>query len=226
MAIALDVASNSGLHSVSPYTWNHTVTGSQTLLIVGLEVFNNGLQPTTSSVTYNGVLMNRVVVQQNSNSTRFSEVSLWFLFAPTTGTNVVSVTCTNISSSIAGAVSYTGAQQSNVADATNKTFGTTNGTKTVTVTTVADNCWTIATAGNFSSSGSPITTPGNTVRWQPQTSGTGEDTNGPLTPAGNQNMIFTLDSTISVSHWEIVAASFAPFSLPTTNGASLLQLML
>ena len=144
MAIALDVASNSGAQTASPFSWSHTVTGANLLMVVMVDLTNSSsLQPTTTGVTCNGVAMVKARGDQGSNGVNFVESSIWFLFAPTTGT--IQVTASNVTNAFATAVSYTGAQQSNTPDAVNGGAGTTN-TANTTVTTVANNCWVVCTA--------------------------------------------------------------------------------
>lgn len=65
---------------------------------------NNVSGATVTSVTYNSVAMTKINNVVNSN---LSNVTLWYLVAPTTGTNVVSVTASTSCNQIAKSVSYT-----------------------------------------------------------------------------------------------------------------------
>ena len=134
--------------------------------------------------------------------------SLYYRIAPDTGgAYTIAVTLSGLAvRAVGGAVSYTGAKQSGQPDAHNGNNGTAN-PATVTVTTVADNSWVFATIFI----GDASITCDNTERWNVVTSvysGSGEDTNGPKTPAGGQVMSWSgLPGTID---WAISAASFAP----------------
>lgn len=108
MAIAFDAASSHKGNNVSSLTWSHTCSGSNRLLWVCAG--NGALLPTaTTSVTYNGVAMTEVgdVVQT------FAHASHHYLVAPDTGAHDVVVTYAGSNDEcIAGAVSYTGVDQS------------------------------------------------------------------------------------------------------------------
>lgn len=200
-SIALDAASNSDwISGVSSYSWSHTCTGANLLLVLG----SSSGDYAASGATYNSVAMTSAradsVVYGGSNL----YTSVWYLIAPATGSNTVAVTLGGTTSLGAkgGVVSYTGAKQSGQPDAVNGAsdpVGST--TPTVDVTTVADNCWVFDVVFN----GSPITACGNTSRWQQYGTG-GADTNAPKTPAGAQTMSWTATSDV----WTVSAASFAP----------------
>lgn len=221
MAIALDATSNSGAAGVSPFTWSHTCTGTNRLLIVGVNLCGAS-QPAVSAVTYNGVSMTKVQGnQQSSGLGSFAESSVWFLHNPATGANIISVTYAN---GVNGGgycigASYTGAQQSSAADAVGGNSGTTTGAVTASVTTVANNCWVFGT-GAVGGSSSTISTPTLTDR------GTGtaggfvggaggvQDNNAPKTPAGAVTFGWTVNHSFGA--WAFSGASFAPIVVATS----------
>lgn len=93
----------------NPETWSHTCSGSDRLLVVGINHFQN--TSTISGVTYNGVSMTQLATfsPQDRGGSRFS---FFYLVGPATGTNTVSVSFSSAPSQF-GAVgaSYTGIDQ-------------------------------------------------------------------------------------------------------------------
>ena len=208
-SIALDATSNSGQKaSVSSYSWSHTCTGSNLLLAFGDSHYNKGSDRTATGVTYNSVALTLIRSDARSGSagpdTYYWRTTIYYLVAPATGSNTVSVTLSGTTdNAVGGVVSYTGVAQSGQPDANNGANGS-DTTPTVNVTTIADNCWVfdaVVTISNL--------TCNNTVRWNLVYWG-GADTNAPKTPAGSQTMSWT---TTASNTWAISAASFAPVSV-------------
>lgn len=107
MAIAFDAtATGSGTNS-SPFTFSHTCTGSDLILIVGVNTGDANKIAGTTSVTYNGVSMTELVSAQASNAIK---ASLFYLVGPSTGSNTVSVSFNTPSSGVmrARSASFTG----------------------------------------------------------------------------------------------------------------------
>ena len=97
----------------STLSWNHTVSGSNTLLTVGVAVgkITTNISGYTISATYAGVPMTsagRIV----TSTLQTGIVQLFYLKAPTNGTNIVQVTLTGGTADIeAGSVSFIGVDQ-------------------------------------------------------------------------------------------------------------------
>lgn len=114
MAVAFDATSYSGNQTVTPYSWSHTCSGSDRVLIVGVTVMDpTGNAPTVTGVTYNGVALTQIQSNGWDDAGSFYLRSyLWRLIAPATGANTVQVTLSAApNTSIGGAVSVTGAHQ-------------------------------------------------------------------------------------------------------------------
>jgi hypothetical protein len=208
VAIAFDATSqgtlvNPGLTS----TWSHTCTGANRILWVGFfadsqshDTLNNEL----TGVTYAAVAMTRA-------GTTYCPGDRWtylyYLVNPATGANNIVITSTFSGALQGSAISYTGAKQTGLPDAaiTKQTSSLgANTNYTTTLTTIADQAWTILVAK--SSAGTVSASTGSTVRQ----SGSGNilaDSNGAITPAGSTGM--SLQST-AISNWGSVMASFAP----------------
>ena len=105
MAITFDAASGNGADGADPLTWSHTVTTSESdrILIVGVMTTLNAHSSVVNSVTYGG---NNLTKLEDIN-----HVGLWYLTAPPTGANTVSVDFTASQRCAGIALSYTGVHQ-------------------------------------------------------------------------------------------------------------------
>jgi len=224
-AIALDAATViAAFSSSSPLTWNHTVTGSNPFIAIGVGLFAGLSIPSTSAVTYNSVSATKARADSVNIGNNCPESSVWFLGNPSTGTNQVSATWSggSLPQGAGLSVSYTGAQSNNTADASNGTTGSTTGDKTFTVTTVADNCWIFVMGVNDNSS-APTLTSDQTSRGT-LTSGTtiirGGDTNAAQTPPGNKTVGMTVGGGGTEHAFAITGASFGVFVAGTPVSVS------
>lgn len=155
MAIAIDsvnVGNLTGTNLGSSFSYNHTCTGSNLVLVVILEIDNAG---TTATVKYNGVSMTQAASNVTGHGLR-----TFYLSNPSTGTNVVQVTLSNDTYCLIQSVSFTGANTSNPIDVTGVSNYTT--TPSVTLTTNYNNTYLIQ---SYISSGNATNTPisGQTV---------------------------------------------------------------
>jgi hypothetical protein len=207
-SIGFDAASGSGRQlSVSSYSWSHTCTGDNLLLVFG-DSHNNGSDTdrTVTGVTYNGVAMTLIRSDLGSATSFRDRTTLFYLIAPASGSHTVAVTLSGtVDDANGGVMSYTGARQNNQPDSHNGATGT-GVLATVDVTTLYDNCWVVDVVylrGAFGACG-------NTSRWADSGAGeAGADTNGVVHPAGAQTMSWAQGSGL----WVISAASFAPYEL-------------
>lgn len=229
LAIALDVANSGTSSATSPITWSHTCTGSNGFLYVGGSTTSgNSTASTLGTVSYNSVSMSSA--RTDSNAAAFASASgVFFLAGPATGSNTVSVAFSGgfVPACGGGSTSYTGAQSTNTADASNGTSNTsTTGSQSFTVTTIADNCWIVCTLSNR---GTSADTANNTSRWEAEVTTVarygGEDTNSAVTPAGATTMGWTI-AAINNTGWTFSGASFAPTGGQVTiNTPTILAMM-
>lgn len=206
--IQFDAASNSGYQTAqSTYSWSHTCTGSNRYLTVGISMLSVG-GASVSSITYNSVALSLIKAQASAVGAIRSE--LWGLVAPTTGSNTIVVTLSASLDSAAGAVSYTGVEQTTPYEAANSATATNVGAAdaTVNVTTVADNDWTfdnVATDDTAITVGAGQTSRSNVTG----TLGSGAmSSEGPKTPAGSVTMSWT--NVDALKTWSTVAAALRP----------------
>lgn len=148
MALAFDAVSTkheSG--TVSSTDLSHTCTGANRALVVMTRAYDSGVSVT--GVTYNGVAL----TQSGSGDTLSNDtMQRWFLVAPATGANNITVSITPAGRVDIGAISLTGAKQSGQPDAAGSTTGN-SATATRSITTVADNSWAILAAFSNGASG-------------------------------------------------------------------------
>ncbi|MBI2913817.1 MAG: DNRLRE domain-containing protein, partial [Chloroflexi bacterium] len=110
VGVRIDNQSSTQGEWVSSLSWSHTVgSGSNRLLVVGVSVSYAGT--TVSGVTYGGTALTQVGVKDAPSSD--GRVEIWRLLAPASGTAnvVVSLTNGNLSTTVAGAVSFTDVHQ-------------------------------------------------------------------------------------------------------------------
>lgn len=213
-AIAVDSSStlfDNGGGTHSSITGNTiTVTGSNTLLFIGLWSNQNVLGYTCS---YNSVSMTEVGTGVNVTAAEYLHV--FYLLNPTTG-SALSPSCTY--SSITASVniqsfSYTGVSQSGFPDASITHTGGSATSFTSAITTVADNSWIFIWARNQSNS----FVDGTNATTRNQLAGqgvAGADTNAAITPAGSTNQTLTWTGA---SVWGNIQVSFAPAVAAVSN---------
>lgn len=218
MAIGLDATAVSTDQTASPLTWNHTCTGFNLLLVVGVTHISTVTISTTTAVTYNGVAMTKIRSDQNSAGL---ESSIWFLANPDTGTHQISATATlGTNPHLAGiSASYTGAQQNNLADTSGTSTGTVTGDSTISLITVLNNTWIFAVGINAATVGPTLAADQTSRGTVSIASGTpailrGEDTNAAQTPPGAKSIGMNPGATAGELAFVISAVSFGPAPEP------------
>lgn len=219
MAIAFDASSGQDVASTNGLSFSHTCTGSNGMLLVS--VYN--ASTTVTSVTYNSVAMTLI----DSSGTSNANVQLYYLIAPTTGANTLVVSSSGGGVLGASSASYTGVKQSAQPDnSVRQSSGTSP--NTTTLTTVADNCWTVL--GAVDQDGSLAASTGSTARDTRQAGSVRLgifDSNAAKTPPGSISMSVT-GAIVVATPMGSVMASIAPFTNSLTrspadsilNGAS------
>jgi hypothetical protein len=209
MAIAFDVANSAADSPLgSSFSWSHTCTGANLILVVMVGIIDtSGTPASVSGITYNGVSLTKIRRDIGANA-NFSE--MWYLIAPATGANTVAVTLTSTPAQAAGggSVSLTGVSQSGVLDAQGGATAS-SGQPSVSLTTTTLNDWIldIVQDNNFNT----VTPSGSQVeRWSVSEAGASRLTFGsslgPVNPAGSTTMSWTGITT----GWVQSAAAFIP----------------
>lgn len=202
MSIAFDAVSNSEHgNNNTDLTWSHTCTGTDRFLAVFFYITNATADPLVD-VTYAGVTMTQALprVAKDGSVTEYSYA--YYLINPTAGANNVVINVDNILNHfiIAGAVSYTGCDQTTQPNTTSSNHASAATSATTTVTTTIDNCW--AALSLFPDS--DVTPTASTNSTQRGTIGSAGpfvlyDSNGPATPAGSFSQVQTFDSSSYVT---------------------------
>ncbi|MEE8224927.1 MAG: pilus assembly PilX N-terminal domain-containing protein, partial [candidate division NC10 bacterium] len=142
--------------TAASFTWSHTVSGSNRILVVGVSMRNKSGE-TVSGVTYAGTPLTFVGTRDNEISAR---VEIWRLVAPAVGTDNVVVTLSASAKIVGSAVSLTGVDQATPVAASSFTAGSSTNPN-LTLNAVATSAWVIdALAFRSTGSSTPTATPG------------------------------------------------------------------
>lgn len=216
MAIAEDATSSAAAFGTSTVTWSHTCTGSNGLLVVGTWDDTGGVSLATG-VTYNGVSMTSAGAGIQVPGDRW--VRLWWLVGPATGAHNIVASVSGGGTLVNGwATSYTGVKQTGQPDAAEVTNTLSTGTPPVTlatsITTVANNSWTVivskSAGGGTLSAGT-----GSTLRVLATAGGALFDSNAAVTPAGSHSMTVDCAGTNALA---LLMISFSPAVAATATG--------
>jgi hypothetical protein len=186
-------------------TWSHTCTGVDRLLVVSVGLWQDVAGTgTITGITYNSVAM----TQGAALTTGAMRTEIWYLINPTTGSNTVSATVSgNTDARKFASMSYVGAHQSVVFDASN-TGGASTGGPTATLTTLLRDCWVQDATTKFGT-GAFTLNGGQTVIVNEAATSTGfaASYKGPRTPMGPVTMGY---SEASANDWSCCVLAFRP----------------
>ena len=203
MAIAFDASS--GVTYVTTGTsasLSHTCTGSDRILFVG--VIGQITTDVISGVTYNSVSMT-LVDKILCPSDRY--IYLYYLIAPATGTNNITVTASSSTDLAFGGVSYTGVDQTSPIDGTAKATATVTNSLTSTVTTTTANDWIVSL---FRNDGSAMSA-GTSTTSRGLTTGAGQFARNMDSNADRSSGSNSLQATSGGNaNWAYVSAGFKP----------------
>lgn len=208
-AIAFDATSTQGQSgaTVSPATWSHTVTGSNTVLDVCIE--GNGTSDFSTGASYNGVAMTKVATKLDNTNGIF--VDQYQLFNAATGAHNVSTTFTTGSGKqiLAGAISFSGAS---AFDASGTKNGTIPPQPSSSLTTVANNSWVVDCVGI--NDNTAITKAAGQTQAVQNNAQSGDfhtlamSYKGAVTPAGSTQMSWT--GGTNGDNWVALSVSISP----------------
>lgn len=212
MAISFDAASNSAVQTISnPYSWSHVCTGSNLFLAVDVEMLSVP-GTTVTGITYNGVAMS--FIGARSTVSGAGRVECWGLIAPATGSNTIAVTLSASCTSISTAASYAGVNQSTATEGFTSNQATNGGAAdaTLTITTTTDKCWDHVACVADDDAITPGQTSRNNVSSSLVGSGTNEDSNSEITPAGGSAFFYT--DVGAGKTWAIAGYGILPVAAP------------
>jgi hypothetical protein len=200
-------------NSSNTITIPHTVSGSNRLLLVGVSIcMNSSSAPVVSSVSWKGTeSLSFVGAQNNQTENDDARIEIWKLVNPSTGTDqqvLVTLSATPTKAAGAGAVSFTGVDQSTPLG----TFASAGGDKSspaaVDVTSASGEmvfgvaCSEYGALSGFS---------GGTEHWNQNFGTDTYGAGGTKAGAASVNVSWTVGSTSS-NHWAIGGVSVKPAS--------------
>lgn len=219
MAIALNAVSSGQNDGASSITVSHTVAGTNTLLVVKThcEANTSPANRPVTGITYNSVALTKADDESfTSPGGEDDATEIWYLIAPTDGTNDCVVTFTGVVDGCVVAVeSYTGVAQTSPLDVVASTSATSTGPAEVGITTTVANCVLVGAVQTISSSRTLTANSGQTQNYNIQNV-------GQLKAAGGYEIVtsaqlYTESWTIDAStDWLIVVAAFKPAVAATT----------
>src|SRR5262249_11683072 len=157
--IAFDTATNGGNNggTTTSLTFNHTCASNATLLVGVIGDYILSTPDNITSVTYNGIaltLVSKNAIDGGSRSDLYQY--LYVLGTCPSGTHSVSISAATAHRLFAESVSYTGVNSSAPIDVFTVHRGTTAPSLTTSLTTSANNEWTVVFSESYQS-GSPPT---------------------------------------------------------------------
>lgn len=214
--VAVDATTSLGqeVNTLAPsLTFNHTSTGANLLLVVGVSM---NLQPnpalTVGSVTYNGVAMTRLGFRNDAGTTR--RIEMWSLVGPAAGAHNVIVTMANLTGALAGvtagAITFTGVDQNVPMGAFTSNSGTSNN-PLVTVTSATDEIVLDTMAAGGARTVTSFTG-SQTQRWNLNSTAAVDtvDVRGFGSTAGGAPTVTPSEALSASSNWAIGAVSIKP----------------
>lgn len=171
----------------SPYTFTtqHTCTGNDRLLLAW--AYNNPAVDDNAILTYGGQTMTKINVGSMGGAYSGERLILYYLLNPPSGANSFVLTWSGANSYVGfGAISYAGIKQKLALDTSINENGSGVSSKTTTLTTTTDKCFTILLSRNDRTS-SPTAGSNTKIR----TSGTAYawfDSDGIISPAGSTSL--------------------------------------
>lgn len=199
MAVAFDAGSSNSCASCTSLQFNHTCTGSNRGLIVGVGFWDP--VPDVTGITYNSVAM--VDEGQAGTGGLFAQAHLFSLIAPATGLNEVDISTSGGSIEIlGGGASYTGVDQTTMLGAAPST-ATGTGTAPSTTVTSETGEMVVDVAGLDGSGGTVTADGGQTEAWK--IDGVSNPIGGSSYESGASSVTMSWTSSASID-WAIIAA--------------------
>lgn len=201
--------------NVGSLSWQHTTTGSNRMLIVGV-AFNTPFFEYISNVTYGGQSLDKIGVKNNGTNER---IELWGLTSPNTGTNNVVVNLAfNTTRMVGGAISFTGVHQQTPLG-TFKAGSDISGNPTVSGITSASDEIVVDIVG-FDSEATVTPDASQTERWNKLSNGILDDIRGAMsTKQGAASVTMSWTPGSLPQQWAIGAVPIkpAPQSYPSAS---------
>lgn len=199
MPIAFD-AQSQGAAVATSLTIAHTCSASADRVLV-LGMMNDGSTDFNPTCTYAGVSATQAAELSSAGQHGY----IFVLDDPATGTNNVVWTPSASANMTAGHTSYTGAHApSNVPDASGTKSEVSVTISTLSVITVADNCWMVSFG--YAASDPPNESTGLTQRGVNEGNTAIADSNGAITPAGSYDTAWARSPATTINQLNVSIA--------------------
>ena len=213
MPVAFDAQSSGGIGNSNTLTIAHTCSGTERVLLVGVEWNKATSVPTTiSSITYNGIALTPGPSAKNAND---EAAAIWYLINPATGANSLIITFSGNCAFQFGGLSYTGVNQTSPISQSSTATGTST-TPSVALTAVAGGYM----ADSLNALGNLTLTPdaSQTQRWNQNRAVGGSRFQGAASDKANPGSYSMKWTASSSSNWVIAAVALQPPAVTPTTG--------
>ncbi len=208
-AIAFDNAVDGGFTVAgTSLTYSFTATTTANRILIVSTVGTTGANDLISGITYNSVALTKVATIMPSGG---RWLGTWYLLNPSSGANNVVVTASSTDVIVSQATSYAGVKQSANPDVSTTTSVGSGTSLTSTLTTLADNAWTVLVGSE--NDGQIAAGTGTTFRVSSNASFGTLDSNAPITPAGSTSLQATWSLSASGAG---IMVSLAPVASTST----------
>jgi len=204
MAVVLDAVGPSSAGTATANTtsisWSHTCSGSNRLLVAGVGM-GGGTSGVSLTTTYGAATMTSAgLVLSNNQFDGF--VQLFYLVAPATGTDTITVSVDSLQTRdlLGGSLSFTGVDQTTPLTGIGTNFGF-DANPTVTVASAAGNMVVDAAV-----CGSAFVSSNQTLRWMNNLNGNSGASNAAQSTAAGAGSV-TMSYVSGSDWWGIIAAS-------------------
>jgi len=206
--IARDSINNGTGGTGTSFTYSHTCSGNNRVLIVGVRG-GGGEGDKVSGITYGGVALTRIDKAFTLGGTSGEMAALWYIKNPASGTNNVVVSMSSSGFLEVGSVSYSGVYQVNPIDNSTIKEVTTDAASATTDLSVGNQwCWTVLVGKNSAYDIAAGT--GSTLTSNLNSGGARmADSNGFVTK-GTVSMTLNRTGSGASSKWAIVMCSIRP----------------
>jgi subtilisin-like proprotein convertase family protein len=221
-AITIDAVSegNTGSTAVGSLAVPHTVgaSGTNRILVVGVNIFSGSTPfPTVSTMTYAGQSMSFLTGVTDAGARIRSE--MWYIKAPTTGTNDIVITFSANAVAVAGGMSYTGVDQTTPVGTAATAQG--SGTAPSVVVSSAPGELVLDTVGIRQNTGGTQTLTAGSGQQERYNDVSGTSSNSNVVGAGSEEVgaaSVTMSWTaFSSGAWAIVAVGIKPAGSSTSS---------
>ncbi len=179
-------------------TFSHTVSGTNTLLLVQVYIQANGSSDTVKNLTFNGTAMT-LVLQDRDTRSGTGDLETWRLVNPASGTHNVVVTINDTTARVlhAGALSYRGVNQSSPIGANTFSDQGSSTSHSLSLTTTSTNSLLVGMCTSYGTGTGITPGSGQLQKWLQTDNNETEGDDKATSTAGSYNLSYNLSSSHS-----------------------------